>query len=208
MITYRFAQREDLPQIAHLLTESFKDYPYLELYAPKGKKRNQFHEVVQQVDSKVGFKYEIILIGIENEQIVSVATLEAPHKKHAGLFAYIQAGGLKVIRVLGIKKSLAFLEMLDCSSKACKETYSNAWYISSLAVDHSVKGNGVGSSLITEGVIPNIKKLGGRQITLTTNTEQNCQFYKKNGFHLFKTEAFDVDGTVLWSWSFVQEIDL
>lgn len=206
MLSYRFAEREDIPKVVDLLTESFKKYDFFSFYAPEGEKGEQFHRAVQQVNAEICYTKEIVLLGIEDGKIVSVATLEAPHKKHAGLFAYLKAGGFQVLKALGIRKVLAFFNLLNRSAKPCQERYPDAWYVSSLAVDDQAKGKGYGSSLIQDAIVPNVKKLGGQQITLITNTERNCRFYERNGFTIFDTDFYQIGENTLGNWCLVRNL--
>ena len=51
-----------------------------------------------------------------------------------------------------------------------------------LAVDKSLRGQGIGSKMLNNHIGPYVKKIGYKNIILETNTQKNVKFYKKNNF--------------------------
>ena len=82
----------------------------------------------------------------------------------------------------------------------------NSWYLSLLTVAPEKQGQGIGSKLLHERLIPHILSKGGEQFSLFTNSENNRVFYSKNGFKEFHQQVFTDRGNTLGSWSFMMNL--
>lgn len=51
-----------------------------------------------------------------------------------------------------------------------------------------------------------MRKQGGRELTLITNTARNCAFYERNGFCEFSRRPFERSGQTVDTWSFWRAI--
>ncbi|MGM9791092.1 MAG: GNAT family N-acetyltransferase [Candidatus Cryptobacteroides sp.] len=93
--------------------------------------------------------------------------------------------------------------MDEAAGQACHEyqkTGPGIWYISSLTVDPSAQGMGVGSKLIGYWE-EYIRERGGKEIVLFTNSEKNLTFYLKKGYEVFDERSFSYGGNTMGSWS-------
>ena len=67
--------------------------------------------------------------------------------------------------------------------------------------DPDRKGEGIGSRMLQECLIPYVKEHGGKKLCLFTNSQGNRQFYRKNGFTEFDERQFAYKGKTIGSWS-------
>lgn len=205
-MNYRFARKKDLPKVAALLTHSFDGYPFFELYVSDDEERAKFNQAIQRVNTMVNYKHGILIIGEENGQILSAATLESPDAPSIGLVEYLNAGGLKVLEAGGLRNSLGFLSLLSRTAALCHTEYPDAWNLSNLVISDQYQGRGIGSDMLLECLVPFVESHGGSALTLITNSEKNCAFYEKNGFHSFGYETIHVGDKEMKNWSFVREL--
>lgn len=207
MVIYREAEKEDLAEVAVLLTESFRGYAFFEMYSPSRKERqNQFFHAIQEVSTKAFFKKHITLLGIQDKKIVSVAQLKAPDTPDISLLDYVLSGGIKILIAGGHFNTFGLLRMLDKASSICHNLPGRVWYLNSLAVSKSCQGQGLGSKIITDCIIPYIQKRDGGLLTLITNSQQNRLFYKKNGFEEFHEMILRRKEKELGNWSYRMKI--
>ena len=106
---------------------------------------------------------------------------------------------------VGFKSLIKFFDLSEESHKPC-EKYKTAWYVELLAVSKNHKGQGLGSDMLNNCLIPYIKSERGTQLALITNTEQNCKFYKKNGFELFDKMALEMNGKQVNNYCFIADL--
>lgn len=97
--------------------------------------------------------------------------------------------------------------MLDEAGSICHNLPGRVWYLNSLAVSKSCQGQGLGSRIIADCIIPYIQERDGGLLTLITNTEKNRFFYKKNGFEEFHEMFLRRNGKELGNWSYRMNID-
>ena len=85
-------------------------------------------------------------------------------------------------------------------SQCSPERTPDVWYLSSIAVDPSVHGQGVGTRFIAY-MEDYIRAHSGKEFILFTNSEKNLAFYRKLGFEVFHSEEITNDGKVMGCWS-------
>lgn len=203
MIIYRKARKNELNEISTLLTDSFYDYNFFNIYKTNDNwKQYKFIKSIQDVNVKTTFKKQIILVGIKNEKIVSVSLLKSPSSPSINIIDYLTKGGIKILLAGGIKNSFGFLGMSEQASSICDKLNGNIWYLNSLAVTKSIQGQGIGSKMLQDCIIPYIKKRGGGILTLITNIEINRIFYKRNGFEEFHKMIINRNNKVINNWSY------
>lgn len=206
MITYRQAKKEDLMLCASILTHSFHGYSFFEMFVKDKNRRFQFLKAILEVGVKTGFKRHTILVAVQEAEFVAVAQLEAPWDKETSLWDYVVAGGIKVFCIGGIKNTFGWLKMNTEASARCHNLPLKPWYLSSLAVSNSYQGQGIGSKMLNECIIPYIAKHGGGVLSLITNAESNRNFYKKNGFLEFHETTICRNNKEIGNWSYKLEI--
>ena len=81
-----------------------------------------------------------------------------------------------------------------------QKTGPGIWYASSLTVDPSVQGTGIGTKFIAYWE-QYIREQGGRELVFFTNSQKNIAFYKKLGYEVFDYRTIEHDGKTMESWS-------
>ncbi len=208
MITYREATKEEIPYIAKLSAMSFKNYPFFDFVFQDAFKQPKeylsYMEKLHCIHIRANMKKHKCFVGIQDGKIVSIALLQDSSKKRISILDYIMSGAISLVVPVGFRKILNFFDVSNKACKDCEKKYSTAWYLEMLAVDSSMKGRGLGSAMINDCLLPYIKKQGGIEFTLITNTEKNCMFYEKNGFKQFAKRTLEYKGKKINNWSFVK----
>lgn len=205
MIYYQRATHDQLDRMAELTTQSFIAYPLYQVIRKEFKDEQTYRKFVytlQYVFLKAFLKYQLVFIGIENRQVVSVAMLEDPNRKVPNLWDYIRVGGLALFKYMNVFKVFDYLKLIEDTKMACKQIEETKWHLSNLAVDHAKQGKKLGSRMLEECIIPYVKEQKGKLLTLTTNTEQNSRFYVKNGFIAFDKRSISLKDESVENWSF------
>ncbi|WP_238654883.1 GNAT family N-acetyltransferase [Paenibacillus piscarius] len=213
MINYRRPRPEELPAVARLNALSFADYPLCREIRSEfrtGEKFVEFLTEVFQVYIGAYYKKSIVFVGEENQQIKSCAIIERPYSKEIGIWDYLRAGALRLFRTVSIPKVLRFLKTLNEGHEPSKVLKKQSWFLESLAVDHSSRGQQLGSRMLRDCVIPYIQeqtngKLPESFVTFT-NSEINRRFYTKNGFTEFDYTSIERNGTTIGNWSFKMSV--
>ncbi|KFJ08281.1 GNAT family N-acetyltransferase [Bifidobacterium tsurumiense] len=210
MTRFREAATKDVPRIAKLTTRSFGNYPLFDFAFLKAFRNDDAYfayiEKLHRIHTKANMRHHKCFVGMENNHIASVALLQDPAQPRASIWDYITAGAVSLVYPVGFIRILDFFDISEESVKDCEQQYPNAWHLEILAVDGSMKGRGLGKSMLNDCVIPFIKARGGTELTLTTNTEQNRTFYAKQGFEEFAERTIQRHGKTINNWSFRLEV--
>ncbi len=201
MIRYERAAKDEIPICAELAARSFADYEYFSLYVPEQNRRMRFLKAMMSSEFSVNADRAELWTAKENGRIVAVAMLCSPdyHKPTDG--AYMKAGYWKVFLFGGIKTVSDWNAMDAAAGNPC-HSRKDAWYLSLLTVDASKKGQGIGTAMLKNCILLRVRKQGGNELTLFTNSEKNRQFYLKTGFSLFHETTISYRGNQMGSWSF------
>lgn len=210
MVEYRIIRRNEIKKVAKMVTETFGEYPmYTLTFRDKFNKRKDFINYITKLNKvhiRANARKHKCFVGIENEEIVSVALLQDPKTKRISLWNYIVAGGVRLLYPVGLKRLIDFFDISNEAHKACEKEHNSAWYIELLAVSPNCKGQGLGSKMISDCLIPYVNSYGGREIALITNTKKNCDFYEKNGFFNFSKNELTWDKRTINNYSFIKKI--
>ncbi|MBU8726181.1 MULTISPECIES: GNAT family N-acetyltransferase [Bacillus] len=202
MVHFRLAREDELPQVANLLEDSFRDYSFFDLLCEKVSKRSTFARELHLVNTKVYFQHQICLVGVENGHIVSAALLKHPRFPEPGLMDYVLSGGLKLLFTGGISAIQHVFRMLKEAKKAFSSLNKPFWYLEALAVAKSHQGKKLGSRMLKQCLFPFIARQGGGLFTLITHNEANRHFYRKNGWVEFDERVLRGKEMSLQSWSY------
>lgn len=196
-------RKDEIREASRVAAQSFDDYEYFTNWFPEKEQRNRFQKELLYRVFKTDFGRSHFLVGREGEHIVAVAQLNPPEYKKASDLVYILNGWLKVYRSADRKTIDEWLEMDADAGVPCHEyqkTGPGIWYASSLTVDPSVQGTGVGTRFIAfwENYV---RKNGGKELVFFTNSASNLRFYLKRGFEVFDECTVEYKGTEMGSWS-------
>ena len=69
-----------------------------------------------------------------------------------------------------------------------------------LAVNIESKGQGIGSTFLTQGIEPYVKSKGCKNLGLITNTARNASFYEKNDYGLLDFIDLEYGSKSIGNW--------
>lgn len=202
MISFERMKIEERETCAALAARAFGDYEYFTDYVPIEKKRRRFLDTMLQIEVKLNDGPATFFTAKDSGQIVSVAMLCPPEYKKPSDMAYMKAGFGKCFLQGGIRDVAAWNTMEGKAGQPCHRLAGKVWYLNLLTVEPKCKGQGIGTKMLHECILPYVKEHGGDTLCLFTNSEENRKFYKKNGFVEFNERWFEYRGKKLGSWSY------
>lgn len=203
-MTYRLAEQKDMKECVSLLADTFSDYLYCTIYSPKGKNHLKFLEKAISIDFSVYFRRGFVLVAEENGKICASCFLTPPEFKPPRMIEYLLNGGLKLVFTGGIINVVGFNNLVEKVDMPCRKFGKKipSWNLTVFGVKRDLKGQGIGSAMIKDFIIPFVKEHDGKNIILVTNAEYNVGFYQKNGFTLFEQCSFTFRKILMGSWYF------
>lgn len=183
-------------------TKAFEEYEYFSIYIPDQIRRQKFVSNSVKVEYDVSKKSAIMFTAKLSGKIVGTAILFKPNYKKASILEYMLHGFWKGFFYGGFKDVLNWCIMSEKASAPCHERSQEEWYLDSITILPDYEGKGIGSRMLNECIIPYVRNNGGKKLCLFTNSEQNCEFYKYNGFEEFHQQYFTYNGSKLGSWSY------
>ena len=195
--------RKELRQAAELAARAFSDYEYFTNWFPDQEERARVERTIIWQSYKTNFKRVHQLSAKLDGKIVATAELNAPDYKDPSVLSYLLHGWLKVYKTADKKRIDDWIAMDEAAGQPCHEyqkTGPDIWYVSSLTVDPSMQGIGLGTKLV-DYYENYIRERGGKQVVLVTNSHKNLNFYLKCGYELFDEREFVYNGNRMGSWS-------
>lgn len=196
-------QRSEIREAAQVAARAFHSYEYFTNWFPNPDERLRVTFAILWREFKTNFRASRYLVGKQDGKIVCVAQLNPPAYKKPSDLRYILNGWLKVYREGDRATIDSWLKMDADAGIPCHEyqkTGPGIWYASSLTVEPSVQGTGVGSRFIAFWE-EYIRENGGRELVFFTNSEKNIAFYQKRGFEVFDYRTIEYGGATMGSWS-------
>lgn len=196
-------KRCEIREAAQVAARAFHSYEYFINWFPDPDERFRITFAILWREFKTNFRASRYLVGKQDGKIVCVAQLNPPSYRKPSDLRYILSGWLNVYREGDRAVIDSWLKMDADAGIPCHEyqkTGPGIWYASSLTVEPSVQGTGVGSRFI-EFWEEYIRENGGRELVFFTNSEKNIAFYQKRGFEVFDYRTIEYNGTVMGSWS-------
>lgn len=196
-------RKDEIREAARMAARSFDDYEYFTNWFPEKEERNRIQFAILWREFKSNFRASHYLVGRRDGRIVAVAQLNPPEYRKPSDLRYILNGWLKVYREGDRKTIDSWLKMDSDAGIPCHEyqkTGPGIWYASSLTVDPSVQGTGIGTQFLQYWE-SYIRDSGGRELVFFTNSEKNIAFYRKRGFEVFDYRTIEYNGTKMGSWS-------
>ena len=206
-IVYRKARLDEYQKIGKVVVDSFFDYPFLTLIIDDLKKPENypaFLELLEILLTRLYIKKETCLVAEQDGEILAVALLQ---QNDFSILSYLLNGVIKLFRYISPRNFLKYLDLVDRSEEHLKKSNSFDWYLMLLAVNPSVKGQGVGSAFLRDAVEPYVKSKGCKRLGLITSTEKNVPFYKKNDYVLLDFMELEYGTKSIGNWAFLKNID-
>lgn len=205
-IVYRKARLDEYQKIGKIVADSFFDYPFLTLIIDDLKKPEYylaFLELLESLLTRLYIKEETCLVAEQDGEILAVALLQ---QNDFSILSYLLNGVIKLFRYISPRNFLKYLDLVDRSEEHLKKSNSFDWYLMLLAVNSSVKGQGVGSAFLRDAVEPYVKSKGCKRLGLITSTEKNVPFYKKNDYVLLDFMELEYGTKSIGNWAFLKNI--
>ena len=206
-IIYRRARLDEYQKIGKVVANSFSEYPFLTLIIDDLKKPDYypaFLELLESLLTRLYIKKETCLVAEQNGEILAVALLQ---QNDFSILSYLLNGVIKLFRYISPRNFLKYLDLVDRSEEHLKKSNSFDWYLMLLAVNPSVKGQGVGSDFLRDAVEPYVKSKGCKRLGLITSTEKNVSFYKKNEYVLLDFMELEYGTKSIGNWAFLKTIN-
>ena len=206
-IVYRKARIDEYQKIGKVVVDSFFDYPFLTLIIDDLKKPENypaFLELLEILLTRLYIKKETCLVAEQDGEILAVALLQ---QNDFSILSYLLNGVIKLFRYISPRNFLKYLDLVDRSEEHLKKSNSFDWYLMLLAVNPSVKGQGVGSAFLRDAVEPYVKSKGCKRLGLITSTEKNVPFYKKNDYVLLDFMELEYGTKSIGNWAFLKTIN-
>lgn len=178
-IVYRKARLDEYQKIGKVVADSFFDYPFLTLIIDDLKKPEYypaFLELLESLLTRLYIKEETCLVAEQDGEILAVALLQ---QNDFSILSYLLNGVIKLFRYISPRNFLKYLDLVDRSEEHLKKSNSFDWYLMLLAVNPSVKGQGVGSTFLRDAVEPYVKSKGCKRLGLITSTEKMFHSIKR-----------------------------
>jgi len=209
-ITYRQVKKDDYDACIEVNYEAFRDYPILHIFDLEPKEKlNNFNKSLMGVHLYEALVKDTAFVAERNNEILGVALVQRPEHKESSIPEYFLYGALSVFRYGGIKNAFGFLNMIDRFNEPhvqYAKKHPCTWNLECIAVNKKCQGQGIGSHMINDCVIPYIKENGGNCLTLITNKEKNVLFYKKNGFKILQYNDLTFNNKHVDNWTFIRNL--
>ena len=205
-IVYRKARLDEYQKIGKIVAYSFFDYPFLTLIIDDLKKPEYylaFLELLESLLTRLYIKEETCLVAEQDGEILAVALLQ---QNNFSILSYLLNGVIKLFRYISPRNFLKYLDLVDRSEEHLKKSNSFDWYLMLLAVNPSLKRQGVGSAFLRDAVEPYVKSKGCKRLGLITSTEKNVPFYKKNDYVLLDFMELEYGTKSIGNWAFLKNI--
>ena len=202
-LEFGILSRKELRQAAELAARAFSDYEYFTNWFPDDEVRAKVEISIIWHSYKTNFNRVHQLTAKLDGKIVAIAELNDPDFKDPSVLSYILHGWLNVYKAADKKSIDDWIAMDAAAGQPChdyQKTDQGIWYLSSLSVDPSMQGIGLGTQLI-DYYENYIRERGGKQVVLYTNSQKNLNFYLKRGYELFDERGFEYNGHKMGSWS-------
>ena len=202
MLTFEKMCPEERGACAALAARAFMDYEYFTDYIPNDQRRTRFLNTMLDIEVRINDGQADFFTAKIDGEIVAVAMLCPPEYKKPSDMAYIRAGFGKCFLQGGVRDVAAWNDMEGKAGEPCHSLGGQTWYLNLLTVEPEHKGQGLGSRMLRECILPYVKEHGGETLCLFTNSEVNRKFYQKNGFVEFDQRSFNRKGKQLGSRSY------
>ena len=200
------ADKSQMEACSRVLKSAFAGYPFFEIYTGKPPHKQEFFERMMDLWLKSCFEKGRVLVAEDDGVITGVAVLQGPHDDDIEIID-VHGPDVEKLTALADPQTVSdFIHMCDISDAACQSLAGEKWYLVLLAVSDEVKGQGIGSRMLRDGILPYIAKEGGGLFTFNTNDGGNRNFYTRQGFEEFDESYLHEKGVVMGNWSYRKNI--
>ena len=204
---YREARIEESEKIGKLLAKSFLDYPFLKIITDDLKKPDTypaFVETLQTLLTRVYIKKGHCLIAEQDGELLAVALLQ---QKDFCILSYLRNGGANIFRYIRPQNLFKYFDFVKRCKKHLEQSGEFDWYLMALAVNSASKGQGIGSTFLTQGIEPYVKSKDCNHLGFITNTARNASFYEKNNYVLLDFVEIEYGSKSIGNWAFLKTMN-
>ena len=203
----RKAKKEESEKIGKLLAKSFLDYPFLKIITDDLKKPDTypaFVETLQTLLTRVYIKKGHCLIAEQDGELLAVALLQ---QKDFCILSYLRNGGVNIFRYIRPQNLFKYFDFVKRCKKHLEQSGEFDWYLMALAVNSASKGQGIGSTFLTQGIEPYVKSKDCNHLGFITNTARNASFYEKNNYVLLDFVEIEYGSKSIGNWAFLKTMN-
>ena len=196
-------------ELLKVFIDAFEKYPLFYVFRNDFKteeKYHDFYEYFMKVLFNATIRKDECYIGLKNGRIVTFLIIEKPTDKPVGFWDYVFTGGLKFIPKLGLSNTFKYLTLSEETEYVVKRIAEPRWHLYFIVVNTDNQGEGIGTDVIQDFLIPYVTENNGNLLTVTTNAEHNVKFYLDNGFTLIEKETLTYNNNPVENWSFKMEL--
>ena len=204
---YREARIEEYEKIGKLLANSFLDYPFLTILKDDLKNPGSypaFVETLQILLTRVYIQKGNCLVAEQDGELLAVALLQ---QKDFCILSYLRNGGSTIFRYIRPQNLLKYFDFVKRSKKYLEQSGEFDWYLMALAVNTASKGQGIGSTFLTQGIEPYVKSKGCKHLGFITSTARNASFYEKNDYVLLNFMEIEYGSRSIGNWAFLKTMN-
>jgi ribosomal protein S18 acetylase RimI-like enzyme len=191
--------KAELLRCTELLVDAFWDDPLNLYFIPEGEnRRSLFHGYLK---FRMRFAFMHGEVYSTSPDLEGIAAWFPPGKSDLTYFRLIRAGGLGLIRLLGLGTISRMNRIASHAAKSRKQHLSEPhWHLFPIAVDPKHQGKGYASALMR----PMLERIQGEGLPcfLETQNEENVSLYEHFGFEVIYKETFPE--TELPNWGTVR----
>ena len=203
LIEFGRMKREELKAAVEVEVRAFESYEYITNYFHDPEERVKAIRDMFHCSLKTLFGRTNLLVARQDGKVVAIVVFDPPGCQTPSVIQYLLHGSWLVYFKHNVRLVRRWLTMDGKASRPChdyQKSTPDVWYLSSIAVDPSVHGQGVGTRFIAY-MEDYIRAHGGKEFILFTNSEKNLAFYRRRGFEVFHSEKIANDGKIMGSWS-------
>lgn len=175
-------KKEDISAFANCLSKSFQGYPLFEYFSG-----NAYDIETMSEFFAMNLRTNEAVVGLStSKNLEGIALFVPPWQKEINLLGYIQAGGIRVVKKMGLSAVSRMLQFENFAEKIKKKHQTErCWYFLMLGVLPEHRGMGYGSSLVKPVLAYLDAK--GQDCYLETLVPKNVEIYKRYGFQLMES---------------------
>lgn len=202
-IQFRQAAAGDTGRCIQLALDAFRNDPLFRA-AGGGKEKN--YRLFLEFLLKQWLNSQTVFLAEEGGELLGFAILAPEEDSALRAGDCLKAGAGKVLFSCGVKSAFDFLRASGAFGEELQKQPAPRWYLTLLAVTPSRQGNGVGSALLRDCVLPFLRTVPCRMLCLNTEAEKNRCFYRKNGFTELGSASRKINGRTVENWSYARNI--
>lgn len=204
---FRPAIRSDLSGLVQLMTRAFQSYPtfMMAFRAPfrETASYRQFLDDYFVMELLNYWRKGKIVVAEEQGKLIAIGVMAAPTVRLTW-WDYLRSGGRRLIwpYLWHHRSGLTEIKRAD----GMTHLDQNTWTLVYFAVDPTFQGQGVGTRLLKQQIIPTVRAAGALRLTLVTNTQRNVHYYGDQDFQVVAQRQVDSRGVKVFNWQLTRSI--